>query len=140
MEQTIQWLNRAFEQEKEIKSLKIELSRMKSLSALVTTHISNVKVQTSIIGSAEDAIISCIEQAEHINKKVEELCQIKTEICEAISCLEKPIHRTLLRMRYLGYMQWKEIAYEMNYSMRSVHYIHKKAVEDISNICAPNCT
>lgn len=51
------------------------------------------------------------------------------EIIMGISCGEDTeIYQTVLKYRYLGHMQWEEIAVRMGYSYRRVTQIHCKAL------------
>ena len=51
------------------------------------------------------------------------------EIIMGISCGENTeVFQTVLKYRYLGHMQWEEIAVRMGYSYRRVTQIHGKAL------------
>lgn len=140
MEETKDWLNRAYLIDKEIKSLKSELEKANLEATSLATQRIEEKVQTSKVNNADYAILKCIEYSEQITKKLGELYATKIEISETISRVDDGKSRVLLRMRYLEYKSWGEIANEMDYSERNVHYIHNKALEEVKDIIAHTCS
>ena len=98
------------------------------------------KVQTSKVNNADKAILKCIEYSEQITEKLSELYETKMEISEAISCVDDGRSRLLLRMRYIRFKSWEEIANEMNYSIRSIYNIRDMALEEAKEIIAHNFT
>jgi DNA-directed RNA polymerase specialized sigma subunit len=143
LEETKKWLNRAYAIDEEIKVLNQELKKANLEATSLASQKNGEKVQTSKMNNADYAILKCIEYSEQITKKLGELYSVKTEISEAISRVDDGKSRALLRMRYLTYMSWGEIANKLDYSMRNVHYIHDKALEEAKDIIAhnfaPNC-
>lgn len=140
MEETKKWLNRAYATEKEIKILKEELKKANLKATSLAAQKIGEKVQTSKVNNADYAILKCVEYSEQITKKLGELYAIKTEIFEIISRVDDGKSRVLLRMRYLRYMSWTEIANELDYSVRNTHYIHDKALEEARDIIAHTCS
>ena len=138
MEETKKWLNRAYSIDGEIKTLKSELKKANLAATSLATQRIGEKVQTSKVNNADCAILKCVEYSEQITKKLGELYSAKIEISEAISCVDDGKLRVLLRMRYLSYMQWNEIANKMNFSVRNIQYMHDKAVEEVKYIIAHN--
>ena len=140
MEETKKWLNRAYATEKEIKILKEEIKKANLEATSLAAQKIGEKVQTSKVNNADYAILKCVEYSEQITKKLGELYAIKTEIFEIISRVDDGKSRVLLRMRYLRYMSWTEIANESDYSVRNTHYIHNKALEEAKDIIAHTCS
>lgn len=140
MEETKDWLNRAYLIDKEIKSLKSELEKANLEATSLATQRIEEKVQTSKVNNADYAILKCIEYSEQITEKLGELYATKIEISETISRVDDGKSRVLLRMRYLEYRPWGEIANEMDYSKRNIYYIHDKALEEVKDIIAHTCS
>lgn len=65
-------------------------------------------------------------------QKVAELNRALIEVEQAIECLE-PRERTLIRLYYCEGLTWEEVCVEMSYSWRQIHYIHKKALEQLKD-------
>ena len=84
----------------------------------------------------EAPFVRCIENIEAIQKDVEEkvayLLQLKEEINAAIDMLANRDEQLLLRYRYLDGFTWEEIARMLNVSIRTVHRIHKSALNHFS--------
>ena len=64
---------------------------------------------------------------EDIGKKTVELLRIQNEIEAAIDELDDPGEQVVLRMRYLTYMKWEDIAEELGYEMRQIYRIRNRA-------------
>lgn len=140
MEETKNWLNRAYTIDKEIRILESELKQANLAATSLATQRIGEKVQTSKVNNADYAILKCIEYSEQITKKLGELYEAKIEISEVISRVDGGKSRVLLRMRYLKYMSWAEIANEMDYSERNIYYMHDKALEEAKDIIAYTCS
>jgi DNA-directed RNA polymerase specialized sigma24 family protein len=85
-------------------------------------------------GTNRDKILGTIgnvEELEHIKAIAYHNEQIQ-EVELKISRMDKSQERTLLRMRYLQNMQFKEIAYKFNCTERAVHLLHSKSLESYS--------
>lgn len=54
---------------------------------------------------------------------------------DSIEALEDDREKELLTLRYLRGMKWEEIAVNMGYSRRKIHYLHGEALEHFE-ICA----
>jgi DNA-directed RNA polymerase specialized sigma24 family protein len=138
LEETKKWLNRAYTIDKEIKVLKAELKKANLAATSLATQRIKEKVQTSKVNNADCAILKCVEYSEQITQKLGELYATKIEISETISRVDDGKFRILLRMRYLEYASWGEIANEMDYSIRHIHYTHNEALEEVKDIIAHN--
>lgn len=69
----------------------------------------------------EDEIRADIKHLEGVLRMIES----SIRAIESVEC------RTVLEMRYLCFMDWKEIASAMDLSMRSVFYIHGRALRQV---------
>ena len=65
------------------------------------------------------------------NEKQIRLIKQQIKIEEAISILDDPIDRNIMRLRYLEGMKWEKICVEVNYRWAQVHRHHKKILEKI---------
>ena len=66
-----------------------------------------------------------------IEKQLERLYEIKTEVTDAISAVDNPTYRQLLQLRYIEFCKWERIAEIMNYSHRQIFRLHYKALDSI---------
>jgi len=63
--------------------------------------------------------------------------EILTKVEQAVESLP-PREKYLIRARYIDCKSWEQIAVEMNYSWRQVHYLHANALKLLSS--ADHCT
>ena len=65
------------------------------------------------------------------NEKQIRLIKQQIKIEEAISILDDPIDRNIMRLRYLEGMKWEKICVKVNYRWAQVHRHHKSILEKI---------
>ncbi len=127
-----EWLNRGYRIDVEINAL-LEEQAAAFRRASGASAGSGEKVQTSKRNTSEDRLVNYAAYSELIDKRIDELYAIKTEIAEAINKVEDNTLRTLLILRYIKFYTWEQIALSMNYSYVHVVYnLHSKALKAIS--------
>lgn len=88
--------------------------------------------------SAGDPMLDYIEQLEDLRVQEAEL-QIKytnayNRIRAEIDELESPLQQTILTMRYLDGMSFRQIANRMNYSQRYMEKMHGRALQQFARL------
>ncbi len=104
--------------------------RIKSLRAVIIDGMPKKQ-------GVKDSIGELIAELESIEREyliknelaIKELVKIET----AISTLEIPAERILLRKRYIEGKRWEQIAEDMSYSIRQIHRLHSKALRKLKN-------
>ncbi len=79
----------------------------------------------------ENTIVKIVALEEEINTSIDRLVEFKKELIEVIDKVSDPQGRLLLNLRYLNFCTWEEIAVKMGYSIRNVHIIHSKVLDDV---------
>ena len=79
----------------------------------------------------ETAALKVVELEEEIASDILRLVEVTKEVESAIRSVESVEYRTVLEMRYLGFMEWDEIASRMGYCLRYVFYVHSRAVRAV---------
>ena len=79
----------------------------------------------------EDTILRIIELENEINNSIDELVKLKREITEVVDAVDDSQERLVLNLRYLNFMTWEKIADKMECSVRNVHILHSKALDDV---------
>ncbi len=130
---THEWLNRAYNVNKEINILLSEQTKIFNQLTSCTANYSGDKVQTSQDNGIEHKFISYVSYSEKINIRIDELYEVKNEIFEAINEVKNPTLRQLLILRYLQYKTWECIAEELGYDVRNIYYLKEKALRVIEN-------
>ena len=127
---TKQWLQRAWNIEKEIRDL---CDRKKKVFEDLTraTPSYDAKAGSSSADSGDGKYMKLVEYARRIEEKTDLLYDIKCEIDEAIESVPDARLRRLLKLRYIDFYTWEKIAEKMNYDLRWVHRLHKKALQTI---------
>lgn len=128
--QAYYWTMRNIEQlEQKLAELEAEVTRQTSR----ITHTPRGKSNKSMI---EALVIKIIEVQEEINRQLKRSYELVKKIERAIEPLP-PREACLIRARYLDLKTWDQIAADMNYSWRQIHYIHRNALRLLSQDCTP---
>lgn len=90
------------------------------------------KVQTSKSGSNryEELFAKISEKEDEINKKVDDLVDLKIRICEQINELSDDVHISILYERYIEMKSWNTIADDLGYNPRYLFHIHGAALNE----------
>lgn len=75
-----------------------------------------------------------VELGDQIDRRIDELAGIKSEILATINRLEDWRYRELLRSRYIDMKNFEQIAVDMHYSWRGVMKIHANALRAIDPV------
>ncbi|WP_298031055.1 sigma factor-like helix-turn-helix DNA-binding protein [uncultured Dysosmobacter sp.] len=67
-----------------------------------------------------------------IDRRIDELVDLRDTINRAIDTMDNADERTLLRCRYLENSSWSEIGGRLHVSNRTVHRIHSSALANFS--------
>lgn len=78
-----------------------------------------------------DLIDKIVDIEAELDREIDELVRLQTEIKSVIESLAEERERTLLEYRYLQGMTFEWIASEMHYSWKQIHRLHKQALENI---------
>ena len=75
-----------------------------------------------------------LELEDKVDRKIDELYKVKSEILDAIDKLEDSRERIALRVYYIDMKTWEEVAVELHYSWRATMYVRKTALKHIEEI------
>ena len=128
---TKEWLNRGRLLDQRVNKLLAERDRIFDLAVKVTGSIQEDKVQTSKKNTSEESFAKYVAYTAEIDKKIDELIEVKKEILTAIYQVEDPTLRTLLQLRYINFETWEQIADKMHYSSRQIFRMHGMALKKV---------
>ena len=77
----------------------------------------------------QDDVIAVIECERKIQKAIDDLIKLHSEITEKIDAIENDDYRLILMLRYLNLKEWEYIAVEMNFSYSHTLHLHKQALK-----------
>ena len=122
-----EYLSQAYRIDQRINS---KLEQVASLRALATKATSTLS-DTPPSGS-RNVIVKIIDLENEINEDIDTLVDLKREIVGVIKRIDNPEYQTLLELRYLCFYSWEKVAVEMEYDLRYLHKLHRKALEQCS--------
>ena len=118
---------------KEIKGLYLELEALED-GIIKKQELSNTRVQTSRVNTAENNLISVLKLKEDTLQRIERLTEERMEISRLIDKLANPLERSVLRFFYLNDLVASEVAEEIGKSTTSVYRVKQKAIEHLANV------
>lgn len=65
-----------------------------------------------------------------LKAQMEQRIRIRREITQRIEAMQDETEKTVLRMYYINWLKWKEIADRMGYDVRNVTRIHERALRN----------
>ena len=131
----INWLNRAFHAEENAKAWLAKLERDRSLAEQISrTGDGSGGGQGN---STEDALIRLAQTETETRERLHELVGIREEISSAIRNVDDPDMQAILVRHYLAYETFETIADKMHYSIRSIKYKHKAALDKVCIVLHP---
>ncbi|MGM9935761.1 MAG: DUF1492 domain-containing protein [Candidatus Ornithomonoglobus sp.] len=131
---TKEWLIRGYRIDTEINALIKERDKALLMATSATADPGGEKVQTSRRNTSEDKFVNYAAYEETINKRLDELYEIKNEISQAISKVKDDTLRKLLILRYINFEKWERIAGLMGYDERHVRRLHGKALQAAKDV------
>ena len=122
---------------KEIEGLYLELEALES-GIIKKQELSNTRVQTSRVNTAENNLISVLKLKEDTLQRIERLTEERMAISGLIDKLDNPLERSVLRLFYLNDLVALEVAEEIGKSRTNVYLIRQKAIEHLSKVEGAN--
>lgn len=117
--------------------------RIEHLRAVVTATTQEIKAVVSYTGPSDkvsNCVVETLDLEKEIQGEIEALQQIQRDTAEAIELLVDDIDmRLLLEARYLASKRWEDIADIMNYSLRWIMLLHKRALNTMRKEASTLC-
>lgn len=137
--ETSAWLNRAFYKDKKVRALRSLLERDRARAQGLTVNYGGVDKGRSDgrENGVEAAMQICAETSEAYDKALCEYNAMRREVSQVINGMRDDELEALLTYRYLEGLPMEEIAERMHYSVRSVKYKHKQALDKVCTLL--NC-
>ena len=125
-----EYLGQAYRNDQRINSKLEQVGSLRALAAKATSTISDMPHSGSRdVQSMEGIIVKIIDLENEINADIDTLVDLKREIVGIIKAIDNPEYQTLLELRYLCFFSWEKVAVEMDYDLRYLHKLHRKALE-----------
>lgn len=128
-----EYLSQAYRIDQRINSKLEQVGSLRALATKATSTISDMPPSGSRnVHSMESIIVKMADLENEINEDIDSLVDLKREIVGIIKAIDNPEHQTLLELRYLCFFSWEKVAVEMDYDLRYLHKLHRKALEQCS--------
>ena len=111
------------------------VAQLHDMATNVSAVISNMPKSPSPNNQRMETIIARLTDTEdEINADIDRLISLKLEIMNTIWQVADENAQMVLERRYHSFKSWEEIAADMSVSVRWVHKIHGKALDEVEKI------
>ena len=126
-----EYLNQTYRIDQMIESKIEQVRSLKDLSTKATAVLTDMPGGSRDIHSKENIIAKMLDMENELKSDIDKMVRIKKEVTDTINTVNDRNCRLLLEMRYLRLMPWEDIAADMNCSLRSIHYLHNRALKKV---------
>lgn len=116
----------------EINDLLREKERIMARLTKMTSSVSDMPHGPHQPDKLTDGVAAIIELDAEIDRKVDELCEMRREITKQVDKMDSDKQRRVLKLRYISGMTWERIAIEMRYDRTYVWRLHGAALNSLS--------
>ncbi|MDD2267941.1 MAG: DUF1492 domain-containing protein [Eubacteriales bacterium] len=128
-----EYLGQAYRLDQRINSKLDQVASLNDLANKVTTTLTGMpKGPNRATSTMADAVTKIIDLQAEINRDIDRLVDLKSEIISAIKTVDNTEYQTLLEKRYLCFETWEQIAVDMDYSIQHIYRLRDKALSKIS--------
>lgn len=126
-EQVKHYLCRAYRAKEMIESLQEELDRLQELA----DYAEEVYAPH---GRSDSLMARIIEKEQRLKARIKEYLEAAEQVQEVIEGLENRNYKAILRMRYLNFKAWDEIARTLHFSSVWAYHLHKRALAEVGEV------
>ena len=125
-----EYLSQAFYLDRKIKAKERQLEAIRCHAEYSSPKTDGEFIKSRSVQSAlEESAVKIIELENYVSNQIKELVRLKAEIEQVIKSVGNIEYETVLEMRYLSFMDWKEISARMEYGGKYVFRVHGRALE-----------
>lgn len=128
---TKEYLSQVFLLSTRLKTKRQQAAELRdSITGIRGIDYSGIKVQTTPSPKMQESVDRLVSLEEEITRKILEMELKKEKIVSQINRLKIPVHIRILKLRYIDFLSWDEIADQTKYSPRQVYRLHGKALRE----------
>ena len=128
----IRHLKRIQELDIEINDLLEKSFELRTELGKITTTYSDMPQGGGSIYSSTEIIIARIVDAENeVNRRTDYLTEQREKLMEDIDRLDKTKLKRLLKLRYIDYKTWEQVAVDLKHSWQHTHRLHSEALQKL---------
>ena len=129
------FLSQAYLMEQQIRSKREQLVMLRSMATSFYNPTDQEQIScTPKTYALEESVIKIVEAENEIKAQVDQLVQTMMEIRKVIGAVRDVQLRLVLEKRYLTFQPWKDIAADMDRSVRWVQQKHVMALEVVQRM------
>ena len=130
-----EYLSQAWNIDRRINDKLAHVAQLRDMATNVSTVISDMPRSPSPNNQRMENIIARLtDTEEEINADIDHLVSLKLEIMNTIWQVEDENAQMVLERRYHSFKSWEDIAADMSVSIRWIHKIHVKALDEVEKI------
>ena len=131
-----EWLQRAWDIEKEIRELEERRQTARDDALRITASYEYKGNQSLPSGNGNEAkYIKLVDFERQLDEQIKELYTVKLEIDTAIDQVSNQKLRRLLKLRYIDFKTWEDIAEHFGYiDIRWTYRLHDRALKKIGEV------
>ena len=126
-----QFLRKAYYLDESINTKLEQVHALHELSVKTSSTLSLAPGTQGEKRKFEDIILKAVALENEIDKEVDALIDLKTDINTAIIMIDDPECRLVLEKRYMNLKSFEEIADEMNMGIKNVYRLHDKGAKEM---------
>ena len=127
------YLNQAHRLDQRINSKLEQITSLHDLATKATVTYSDMPRNPNKGKSRiEECILKIMELEEEINRDIDRLVDLKTDITHLIKKLDSHEYQILLEQRYLCFKSWEQISVNLGYSIQHTFRLHDEAMKELS--------
>ena len=131
----VEFLSQAYLMEQQIRSKREQLVMLRSMATSFYNPTDQEQVScTPKTYALEESVIKIVEAENEIKAQMDRLVQTMMEIRNVIAAVQDVKLRLVLEKRYLLFQAWKDIAADMDRSVRWVQQKHVMALEVVQRM------
>lgn len=131
----VEFLSQAYLMEQQIRSKREQLVMLRSMATSFYNPTDQEQIScTPKTYALEESVIKIVEAENEIKAQVDLLVQTLLEIRKVIEAVRDVQLRLVLEKRYLTFQPWKDIAADMDRSVRWVQQKHVMALEVVQRM------
>ena len=130
-----EYLSQAWNIDRRINDKLAHAAQLRDMATNVSAVISDMPKSPSPNNQRMENIIARLtDTEEEINVDIDHLVSLKLEIMNTIWQVADENAQMVLERRYHSFKSWEDIAADMSVSIRWVHKIHAKALDEVEKI------
>lgn len=93
----------------------------------------NIEIQAKTSRLKSIRLIDNTDTSGRLSADIKKLYQQINRITELINLVNNPAMRAVLIKRYIQFQKWPDIAFDLHYSLRTIHRFHKQSIKYLEN-------